>query len=195
MDKELVRSKVEEIKGLHQEVLGSVKMTLDKVVKIGRLLSECKEQVGYGMWMTWVEANHELLGFGYKTANNYINCFERKDDPRFLTVRNLSDIYYPQLEHKPEKKESKPKEPEKIADEWDPNTGKPTHYEAPVVEEAQLVEDKEDEKDDKWLDEPSEDNQDDMLEGIKDNFLKLDRIHKNLFIDWLEELLEQKEAA
>jgi hypothetical protein len=193
MDMELLRSKVVEIKVLHQEVLGSVKMTLDKVIKIGRLLTECKEQVGYGMWMTWVEANHESLGFNYSTANNYINCYERKDDPRFSTVKNLSDIYYPQkqLEHKLEKvkepkQEPKYKEPERVADEWNPETGHPTHYIEPKVEEAEKAEVVE------------EEDQDDTLEFIKEEVMKLDKNHINKFSEWYEGYLEErseKEAA
>jgi hypothetical protein len=188
MNKELVRSKVVEIKGLHQEVLGSIKMTLDKVAKIGKLLSECKEEVGYGMWMTWVEANKESLGFSYVTANNYINAYERKDDPRFTPVVNLKDIYYPQIEHKePVKAEPKEQEPEPLPARLQPPV-------APKVEEPEEVPEEvpETKKDDEWLDEPLTDEQDDWVEEIENLYVKLDDDHKELIIDWI---LAYREAA
>lgn len=173
MNKELVRSKVVEIKALHQEVIGSVKMTLEKVIQIGRLLRECKKEVGHGMWMTWVEANRDSLGFSYFTANNYINCFERKGDPEFLTVKNLREIYYPQqIEHKPQKKEPvKVKQPEQIANEWAP----PAPVKAPIVE-----------KEDVFDVEPTKEQQyQQIMDKLEDMFLELSAPWKVKFINWI----------
>jgi hypothetical protein len=99
MSNELMKSKVEEIKKLHNGVLESIKLSIDGAIRIGELLTECKKEVGHGNWMQWVKDN---CGFSQKTANNYFKAYQRKDDPKFVTVTNLRDIYYPQIEHKPE---------------------------------------------------------------------------------------------
>lgn len=190
MDKELVQSKVVEIKALHQEVLGSIKMTLEKVIQIGRLLTECKKEAGYGKWMTWVEDNHESLGFGYSTANNYINCFERQDDPKFSTVENLKDIYYPkQIEHKePElPKEPVTEEPEPLPVRLQPYVKEPQ----PKVETEQVKPEIEEPE----IEEPEIDEQDELVEDIKDIYMRLDEAHQKLVINWMIEYEEERRAA
>jgi hypothetical protein len=186
MDKELVRSHVQEIKVLHQEVRGAIKMTVDKVIRIGELLTQCKEEYGtHGLWMAWLESNKESLGFGYVTANNYIHAYERRNDPQIYTGVNLKDIYYPQLEHKkPVKAEPKEQEPEPL----------PARLQPPVKEQPKAKEPEEEPKsrDDSWLDEPLEDEQEGWVEDIENLYVKLDEDHKGLVIDWI---LEYKEAA
>jgi hypothetical protein len=189
MDKELVRSHVQEIKVLHQEVRGAIKMTVDKVIRIGELLTQCKEEYGtHGLWMAWLESNKESLGFGYVTANNYIHAYERRNDPQIYTGVNLKDIYYPQLEHKkPVKAEPKEQEPEPLPARLQPPV-------APKVEEPEEVPEEvpETKKDDEWLDEPLTDEQDDWVEEIENLYVKLDDDHKELIIDWI---LAYREAA
>lgn len=196
--KDLMRSKVMEINNLHKEVdtrfRAAINDIKDRVFRIGELLTECKKEYGtHGLWMAWVAANCE---FSYFTANNYINAYERKNDPNFELVKNLKDIYYPQIEHKPEA--TKVEEPEeddeqeesvpKISSEAEPL---PVRLQPPVTPKVEEPEE-EPEKEDEWLDEPLTDRQDEWVECIKDLYVKLDDDHKGLVIDWI---LEYKEAA
>lgn len=193
MDKEIMKSKVGEINNLHKEVFAGLKMTVEKATKIGELLVEIKKDIPHGAWMEFCKLNIE---FSYFTVNNYINAYERKDDPKFLTVKNLSDIYYPQIEHKPEA--TKVEEPEeedeleesvpKISSEAEPL---PLRLQPPVTPKVEEPEE-EPEKEDEWVDEPLKDEQDGWVEDIKDLYVKLDDDHKGLVIDWI---LEYKEAA
>ena len=102
MDTKLLKSKVKEINSLHSELIGAVKMTLERAIRIGGLLIECKEAVGFGNWIKFVKEN---CNFSQGTAENYVNAFKRQDDPKFLSLKNLENIYYPQLEHKHKKKQ------------------------------------------------------------------------------------------
>jgi hypothetical protein len=180
MDKELVRSHVQEISRLHKEAESGYKTTVEKVLRIGELLTECKKEYGtYGLWMSWLESNKETLGFGYVTANNYINAYERRD--KFTPGVNLKELYYPQLEHK---------EPEPLPVRLQPPVE--PKVEPPPQNSAEAIEEEPESKDDEWLDEPLTDEQDDWVEDIKDLYVKLDDDHKGLVIDWI---LEYKEAA
>jgi len=190
MDKEIIRAKVEEINSLHKEVdtrfRAAVNDIKDRVFRIGELLTECKKEYGtHGLWMAWVEANCE---FSYFTANNYINAYERRNNPNFELVKNLKDIYYPQIEHKPEVKE--------------PPKGKLSEpvVTKPVVKEPVVTVPIEEEPEEPEVVEPEAeiDDQDGMLEDLKHGFMRLDKSHKNKFLDWLEETIEdlvEREAA
>jgi len=179
-----LESKVVEINALHQEVIGSIKMTIAKAIEIGKLLSECKKEIGWGKWMTWVEANQESLGFGYMTAHRYINVYELRDDPRFNTVLNLTEIYFPdRAEQVPE--DELPEEPGIEIEEEPPAKLQPVE---PIMGEPEEPE----------VEEPEElaDEQDELVEDIKDIFQRLDWPHKHQIIDWLlEQGKPQRKAA
>jgi hypothetical protein len=180
MDKELMVSKKEEINSLHKEVHIGFKMTLEKVVRIGELLTECKKEIGHGAWMGWVKCNCE---FSQTTADNYIRAYERRDDPKLTTVVNLSDIYYPRLEHKPPKQKTlTAPTPEKAVEqepEKKPQVKEPVILKTEEAKEAEVID--------------RVDDQDEMLEELKDSFNKLDKKHKNLSPDWVVELFQQAE--
>lgn len=184
MDKQLMISKVEEINSLHKEVHTGIRMTLERVVRIGQLLTECKKEYGdHGVWMEWVKMN---CSFSQSTCNNYMRAYENRDNPKINNVVNLKDIYYPQIEHKePVKKESKQPEPEPLPARLQPFVEEPNGYlfsadkvsngKKDVPKEPEVV-----------------DEQNEWVEDIKDLYVKLDDDHKGLVIDWI---LEYKEAA
>ena len=198
-DKELVRSKVEEISKLHNEVSCSIDNVVwqkrEAIFRIGELLSECREVYGHGLWMAWLKSNEETLGFGYYTANNYINAYENKGKANFENVQNLTGLYMgkPQLEHKqPEKVQQKSEEPKPKVEEPEPL---PARLQPPVKAVP---------KEQPELEVVEEEDQDDMekeLEHIVEiEFPKLDSEHRNTFIDWFEMFLvdlkeSEKEAA
>jgi hypothetical protein len=109
MDNKLMRARVKEINKLHKEVDTRFRTAADeikdRVFRIGELLIECKRAVRLlkdENWMRWVECECD---FSLRSAENYMNAFKRKDDPKSQPVANLAKLYYPQLEHKPKKKQ------------------------------------------------------------------------------------------
>jgi hypothetical protein len=81
----VVKNYIEEINGLHEEIFGAVKMTLDKAIRIGELLVKCKADQPHGEWMNWMEKN---LKFSDQTARNYMKVYEIRED-KFKSVLNL----------------------------------------------------------------------------------------------------------
>ncbi len=82
-------SVVKEITRLHGEILAAAKMSLEKAIKIGELLSRVRAS-RKGKWLAWIK---DSVPFSDQTARNYIGVYERRDDPKFKNVLNLSDAY------------------------------------------------------------------------------------------------------
>jgi DUF3102 family protein len=80
---------VREITRLHGEILAAAKMSLEKAIKIGELLSRVRAS-RKGKWLAWIKNS---VPFSDQTARNYIRVYERRDDPKFKNVLNLSDAY------------------------------------------------------------------------------------------------------
>jgi hypothetical protein len=79
-----------EIIRLHNEICQYGKMTIDKAIRAGELLSEIKKSVGHGNWIPWVKEN---LPFNRQTAANYIRVFYGRDDLKCTTVVHLTGAY------------------------------------------------------------------------------------------------------
>ena len=73
---EIQQSTIQEIVTLHQEIAGHLKMSLEKAIRIGELLTEQKNSLNHGEWLSWIKAN---LPFSDRTARVYVRCFENKD--------------------------------------------------------------------------------------------------------------------
>jgi len=86
------------INDLHKEIFGAVKMTLDKAIQIGKLLTECKGKIPHGEWMSWMEKN---LKFSNETASRYMRVYEHRAEEKFVTMTNLTGVYQSLIEHKP----------------------------------------------------------------------------------------------
>jgi N6-adenosine-specific RNA methylase IME4 len=84
------RSSAQEINRLHSEICSAARTTIEKAIRIGELLTEQKGTLNHGEWLPWLKANIE---FSVATAGNYMGIFQRRDDPKFLNVRNMSDAY------------------------------------------------------------------------------------------------------
>ena len=80
---------VKQITRLHGEILAAAKMSLEKALKIGELLSRVRVS-RKGKWLAWIK---DSVPFSDQTARNYIRVYEQRDDPRFKNVLNLSDAY------------------------------------------------------------------------------------------------------
>jgi hypothetical protein len=88
LENEIQKNPVNEIIQLHNEIGQYLKMSLDKAIRIGELLTEQKASLKHGEWLPWIDAN---LPFSRQTADNYRRCYEDKD--KLLSVGNLTDAY------------------------------------------------------------------------------------------------------
>jgi len=73
---------------LHQELVVSARSSLEKAIKIGRLLTEQKASINHGAWLPWIK---ESLPFSQPTAFNYMKCYEYRE--QLVHVNNLSEAY------------------------------------------------------------------------------------------------------
>jgi hypothetical protein len=69
---------------LHNEIRGMVTTCLDKAIEIGGLLTEQKKQSGHGAFIRWIAEN---VPFTDRTARNYMNLYEHRDD-----IKNLDSL-------------------------------------------------------------------------------------------------------
>jgi hypothetical protein len=84
------KSRVQEIVNLHQEILGHLRSSLGKAIKIGQLLSEQKSNLAHGEFTTWVKVN---ISFSDRTARNYMRLFKERDKLKTENVSDLGDAY------------------------------------------------------------------------------------------------------
>lgn len=64
-------AKIQEIINLHEQIEGHLRLSLDKGIKIGQLLSEQKKRLGSENFTAWING---YLPFTDKTAKNYMRC-------------------------------------------------------------------------------------------------------------------------
>ncbi len=91
---EVVSIRFERIVKLHNEVdqlkdeaFACVKMTVEKVIMIGGLLTEEKASLEHGAWLPWISN----LPFCQKTVSNYMRCFQ--DKAKLVNATNLKAAY------------------------------------------------------------------------------------------------------
>jgi hypothetical protein len=87
---ELEITRVQEIGKLHSEIIGHLKTSLEKAIRIGELLSEQKASLKHGQFTTWIEGN---LSFTDRTARNYMRLHREKDRLKTETVSDLKSAY------------------------------------------------------------------------------------------------------
>lgn len=73
---QIQQSTIQERVTLHNEIAGHLKMSLEKAIRIGKLLTEQKTSLKHGEWLSWIKAN---LPFSDRTARVYVRCFDNKD--------------------------------------------------------------------------------------------------------------------
>ena len=83
---EIKKSRVEEITVLQAEVERDLRQTLQKVFRIGELLTEQKGNLKHGEFTKWVEDN---LPSTDRTARNYMRAYKNRDK---LKTENVSDL-------------------------------------------------------------------------------------------------------
>lgn len=85
------KSRIKEIVTLHEEVSGLLKMSLDKAIRIGELLTEQKATLKHGEWLPWVNEN---LPFTDRTARNYMKVFRSRHEIKTENVSDLTGAYH-----------------------------------------------------------------------------------------------------
>ncbi len=85
---ELQESRIKKITALHTEIGGYLKTTLSKAIEIGGLLSEQKAEMDHGQWLPWIKEN---LPFSERTARDYIQFHERREELKTASVADMSE--------------------------------------------------------------------------------------------------------
>ena len=80
------KTRIDKITELHNEIGGYLKITLDKAIEIGGLLSGQKAELNHGEWLPWVNDN---LPFSERLARDYMRFHERRDE---FKSANLADL-------------------------------------------------------------------------------------------------------
>ncbi len=80
---------VKEISRLHGDIISAARMSLEKAIRIGELLSRVRTS-RKGKWLAWIKDN---CPFSERTARNYISCFNRRGELKSANVTGLSDAY------------------------------------------------------------------------------------------------------
>lgn len=87
---EIEKSRIQEISNLHQEIIGHLKMSLEKAIRIGELLTEQKASMKHGEFTPWIKAN---LPFTDRTTQNYMRVYRERDRLKTETVSDLTQAY------------------------------------------------------------------------------------------------------
>jgi len=93
--KAIQQTEINEITRLHNEIEESLRMSLQKAIRIGELLSKAKDELKHGEFIPWIEKN---LSFTDRTARRYIRIFENQD--KVLQAGNITEAYKILEEHK-----------------------------------------------------------------------------------------------
>lgn len=84
------KSRKEEIISLHNEISGFLKMSLDKAIRIGELLTEQKTSLKHGSFGNWIKVN---LPFTDRTARSYMNFYRHRHQLKTESVSDLTGAY------------------------------------------------------------------------------------------------------
>ena len=84
----VTKDRTQEIKKELAELNTTLKMTVQKAIRVGQLLSEQKEFVGHGNFVKWIENN---LDINERTVQRYMKLFEYQNKCDKLS--DLQDAY------------------------------------------------------------------------------------------------------
>ena len=85
---EIEKSRITEINTLHSEIGGHLKMTLDKAIRIGELLTEQKAGLQHGKWIPWIEEN---LPFSERSVRDYMRFYDRREELKTARIADLTE--------------------------------------------------------------------------------------------------------
>jgi len=76
------------IKQILRELDASLKVSLDKAIQVGHLLTEQKKEFKHGEFLPWLTGNFAM---SQQTASNYMRLYKHKN--KLLKVGNLQEAY------------------------------------------------------------------------------------------------------
>lgn len=85
-----IKSPASEIAQLHGEILAAAKTSLDKAIRIGKLLADQKSKLAHGEWLPWLESN---VPFTSRTATNYMRVWSERDRLKSESLSDLDSAY------------------------------------------------------------------------------------------------------
>ncbi len=88
MNTTITTIRIQEIKILLTELKDTLKMSVEKAIKIGELLTEQKEELKHGQFLSWIETNFEMSN---RTVEKYMNLFHHQNKIEFSS--NLQEAY------------------------------------------------------------------------------------------------------
>jgi len=86
----LEQSKIREMVTLHQEIVGHLRQSLEKAIRLGELLTEQKASLKHGEFTGWIKDN---LPFTDRTARNYMRLYRERYRLKTETVSDLKSAY------------------------------------------------------------------------------------------------------
>lgn len=98
LTKDTTKNYIKEINNLHKKIFGNVRTTLEKAIKIGQLLIECKQEIPHGEWLHWMNIN---LKFSQEQARRYMRAYGRRDNLKSVSETDLGGWEKLLIEHKP----------------------------------------------------------------------------------------------
>jgi len=87
---EIGQSRISKIVTLHNEVASCLRMSVEKAIRIGELLTAQKDSMQHGEFLPWIKAN---LPFTDRTARNYMAFYANRNLLKSETVSDLSSAY------------------------------------------------------------------------------------------------------
>jgi len=88
---DIEQRRTQEIVTLHQEIVGHLRQSLDKAIRIGQLLTEQKDSLKHGEFTPWLRAN---VPFTDRTARNYMRLYREKDRIKTESISDLNGAYF-----------------------------------------------------------------------------------------------------
>lgn len=87
---EITGTAADEIRSLHESIVGHARQSLDNAIRIGEILTQVKSVLKHGQWLDWLEKS---VPFSQRTAYNYMTCFERREAFKVADITNLTKAY------------------------------------------------------------------------------------------------------
>jgi hypothetical protein len=85
---DIEKTRISEIRQLHDEIGGAIRTTLDKAIRVGELLAEQKASMEHGEWLPWIEEN---LSFSDRLARDYMRFYEKREELKSASLANLTE--------------------------------------------------------------------------------------------------------
>lgn len=87
---EITESQIKELNEAHDEIIGSVRASIEMAIQLGGNLTTAKEATPHGEWQAWMAEN---LKFSASTAKRYMACWEARKTLKKENIEGLKEAY------------------------------------------------------------------------------------------------------